>query len=1052
MRPYRFTLALFLLLELPLPASFLGQTAGSSGGDDLAEIKRQCDARNKALGGALDDSGDALSKFDAMLGAVESEAKKEPELATAAAGAPPAKAIEEARTKRDSAQHYVELAKGLQSHAAQELSQAEKEPDPARKMEHYQRALKDMDQGKALAEHAVSGMKEHTTEQRPLAFSSRTYDQLTSMAQALGDNNPNSHLSTLDQSFAGAAKRADETVTRARNTAFFSGAPPAYSNGSVILQDGHKVDVSAIEHAAASVQPTPEHRSLMREVPSPLGGTSYVVDPEVVNRARAADPKVGGVALQVSLLELNAAGVSGFQSNASLEGVDRTVAFSLRRLLTRVQPAASEGQRWASLPAELRFPGGIERIIGYVLDPTRGDVILVGVPAKRPQARMDLDAIVLGLRTSWKDNTSAYVSLDPSPLDPFGPQLSRVGGVPNDSVMARIMLDADYMMKQIMLGTWRTEVPGFRTAVQLKQTDPELLTRPWHVRFWFYPKPLSRYSVAESSSGRTIAFNAELQVLTEQTETQAGTFVAGGTGNDVEGEAALGFTRALDAFSASAKTDPDALLTRLRGLTGIVTLGALLRRAGVDYPVLKEFTALPYRHLEGSEAAPKQYAGVVTEFDYRAQNRLWRISIGGGVALVPRPPHNSPESGVDLLAAQLEPVVDRGELLDRDTIDQSMPVVLARTDAGMTDQRADTLLDQGSAAFRKGQFEQAAQEFRDAADIDPSSIDAFVNLAFSLFRAGHGQEAVKAIRTALLLDPEDHAAQLMEFAIRRSDRSWPGPENRRKMERELLSLYTSNARTTLLQNQEQAYAWAKDAIEIGPEEAAIEAYLIRGFAGLKRAPRAQEEACADLHTAWDGTEYVETSGGSYDNDDRIHALASLGLAQCAVWQQAEALKNGEPGPSLFRSVAADVKQTIDYMKPVEKLYPDLSLVFSAALGLENIRYSLLKLEYIPEAKQREELRLSALGEDLIRRFPESADAYSSVGQLYLDFDDPERAGATCSRWLAIRPHDTACLTIRGTAFAHSGRCAEARQDLSSARKDPEFTSLPGEFKSRCGDL
>jgi Flp pilus assembly protein TadD len=1047
-------IAILLFVLLMGPFTRPSGPATGSETDEIAAIKKQCDERNRALGADIGDSKDAMDKFEAMLGALEKAAEKEPELATAAASVPPAQAIQEAKTVQESVRAYVGAAEKMQTRAAQEVSLAEKEINPTQKVKHYQQAITYLNQGKSLSERAVSTMQERLPGTSHINFNSRAFDQANAMVQALAGNDSSSRLDVLNQAWDGSAKHATQTVIRGGNTAFFSGPPTAYANGTITTQNGRKIDVSAIERAAVNGQQSPVHQPLMRPVPTPGGGTSYMVNPAVYNRARAAsaDPKVGGVDLQVKFLALDAAGVSGFQSGSYLEGVDQTVLLSLKNLLARLQPSASDPKRWASLPKELRFPGGIERIIGYVLDRARGDVVIIGVPAQRPEARMDIDTIILGLRASWRDNKNAYVSLDPLPFDPFGPQLSRVGGVPQDSIMAWIMLNADYMMKEILLGKRQTDVAGYKTVIQMQQANQDLLSHPWRARFWFYPKPLSPYCVAASASGRTVTFNAELQVLSEQMEMQGGAFVSAGTDFGPEEAAAFEFTRDLDAFSASTKTDPDAMFTRLRGLTGIVTLGALLRKAGIDYSVLKQFTDLPYRHLEGAQAAPKQYPGVVAEFDFRAQNRIWRISIGGGVSLVPRLRRSSQESSVDLLAAHLEPKVDSGEVLKSDGIREAIPVVLARTDTGVVSQRADSLLLQGSAAFRKGQVEEAARNFREAAEIDPSSVDAYINLAFSLHRTGRNQEARAAIHTARLLEPEDQAAQLIEYAIRRSDKLWPGPDNPKKVRRELLNLYIDNARVALLQNPSYAYNWAKDAIALGPEEAAAEAYLIRGFVSLKRAPEAPDEACKDLRTAWEATEYVGLSGGSYDSDDRIYALACVGLAHCAVYRQAAELKTGDPGPALFRSVAADIKQSIDYMKPAQKLYPELSLVFTAALELESIRYSLLKMEYRPEAKQSEKARLVTLGEDILRHFPDSADAHSALSQLYLDMDDAGKAIDISSRWLTKHPHDTTGLTLRGTALAQLGKCAEARQDLSSAAKDPQFKGLPTEFKSRCGAL
>jgi len=1049
-----FALGCLLLATLSPAIPLIGQeNAAPSEAQALEEIKKQCDERNRPLGAALSEGKEALDKFESLLGSLEAEAKKEPELATAVAGVPPAEAIQQAHTARDSARLYLGLAEGLRTRATQELAAADKEPQPARKLEHYKQALDLMRHSDTLAQRAIADIKPPEHESRPFHFSSRAFDQVRAIADSLAENNPAANLAPLQKAWDSAATRANATVTSGQGTPFFSGSLRSYSNGIVTLSNGAKVDVRPIEQAAAAG--APQHQPLIRPVPSPASGPGYVVDPAVSNRARAqaGDPKVGGVALQIAFLTLEAAGVGGFRSGSYLEGIDQTVLFSVKRLLTRLQPYAADQRIWASLPEELRFPGNIEQLVGFVLDAPHRDLILIGVPARRPEARIDIDSLILGLRAAWRDNASPYVSLDPSPLDPFGPQLTRVGGIPADSQMAHIMLDADYRMKEILLGRRPTGIAAYKNVIQLRQQDSAQALRPWQARFWFYPKPLSPYSVNVSSSGRTVTFNAELQVLSEQMQTQGAVFVGSDASGGTEEAAAFEFTRILDTLAASATADPQALFSRLRGLTGIVTLGALLRRSGIDYPALQQLAGLPYRRLEGREAVPKQYPGVVTEFDLRAQNRLWRISIGGGVELVPRTRASSHDTAVNLLAAQVERQVDAGELQERPTIRVSVPLVLARNSGSVLDQQVDALLLQGSNAFRDGRYAEAVRFFRDAAAADPSSLDANVNLAFAQSRLGREQDARAAIRTARLLEPDDETARLMEFAIRRNDRSWPGPEDRRRAERTLSTLYTRNAGHALARKDNaQALAWAGDALQLGPEESVTEAYLIRGFAGLGLSPESPSPACTDLRKAWSATEYVAISGGGYDNDARIHALASLGLAHCSLMRQIEALRKGEPGPALFRAIADDLQQAITYMRPAQKEFPDLSLIFSATLSLEANRYFALKNEYRADAQRSETARLVSLAEETLRRFPNAVDVYSSAGQLYLDLGDPEHAASTCSRWLASHPGDTACLAIRGEAFARSGKCPQAREDFSNATRDPQFKAVPAVFQSRCGPL
>ncbi|TAL38446.1 MAG: tetratricopeptide repeat protein [Alphaproteobacteria bacterium] len=1026
--------------------------AAPSPADNLKQISRQCDERIKLLGKNLAQKDDELKALGALLTSMESAAKKEPEAATkSAAGAPPAQVIEAAKTARESGQLYVSLADNMKAQAAKELALAEKEPDPTVKMVHYKQSLDFLDQGETLSRRAISDVPAPAASPavpatRPLNFNLEALNQAKAMAHALEGADTQSQVGTLLKAWDGEAQQLRETTAVSGNTPFFSGEPSAYSSGVVTLGNGNKIDSSVIESAAAGS--APERQPLFKPVPAPDGGTQYTVDPSVVNRAHEAaeDPNVGGVALQIAFLSLDAAGVAGFQGGSSLDGVDHVVLISLQGLLSRLRPHAAD---WEALPDDVRFPGDAGRILGYVLDPLRKDVVLVATQAERPAARMDVDSLILGLRASWKEQVSPKVSLDASPADPFGAQLSRVEGIPKDSVMAKIMLEADYMMKQMMLGQRKTDVASFHPITETLKENPGQLSQPWRSRFWFYPKPLSHYSLAVSTGGRTTTFNAELQVLTEQMTTQGGTFVSSGAAGQLENTAASDFSRSIDAFAGSTDTDPEALLTRLRGISSVVTLGVLLRKAGIDYPVLKDFSGLQYRRLAEGEAAPALYPGIVTKFEHVAQNRVYLTSIGGGVSLVPRPPRGAHQSGVDGLASVLEREVDAGKLLSDGILKESVPVVLARTEGSSLSRRVDELMLRGSAAFAGGQFEEAAKVFRAAIETDPAQVDAYINLSFSLSRLGRDKEAIAAIHTARLLEPDDHTARLVEFAVRKSGEPWAGGDPA-KAYRELRTLYLGNARHALYRgNDAQALAWASDAIAIDRLPTSAEAYYIRGEASLKAAP---EKACSDFERARSETEYAAISGAAYDDDPRLFTLAALGLAECSVRKIGAALDTETPGPELFRASAEKLEQPIADLKSAQKLLPEFPAVSAALLHVEGVHYGFLKSEYTPESLEKEKARLAALGADIASRFPDSSQALYAVGQIYLDLEDAEQAISVCSRSLERQPLDAGCLTVRGVAYALSDKCDDARKDISAASRDSEFSGVPREFKSRCGDL
>src|SRR5207248_891473 len=118
--------------------------------------------------------------------------------------------------------------------------------------------------------------------------------------------------------------------------------------------------------------------------------------------------------------------------------------------------------------------------------------ILVGSPATDPMRRLDIDAIVLAVRQVWREGKTMAVSLDPLPNDFGGPQYPRVIDTPADSIVARIMLDADYAMKRMM-----SLVPG-SGPVDMAAVFQAAHLENFLTRFWLNPQYLGRNAIYRS--------------------------------------------------------------------------------------------------------------------------------------------------------------------------------------------------------------------------------------------------------------------------------------------------------------------------------------------------------------------------------------------------------------------------------------------------------------------------------------------------------------------------------------------------------------------------
>jgi len=124
--------------------------------------------------------------------------------------------------------------------------------------------------------------------------------------------------------------------------------------------------------------------------------------------------------------------------------------------------------------------GGIGWLEAYVVDVDNADVILVG-RSSPGWPTLCLDDLAVNIRNVWDEQPYPHCSLDPRPEDivklnrlmagagniqtlegiralhkqvqaAWGPQTTRVGGVPPESRHGRVMIDADYHMKGVGLG------------------------------------------------------------------------------------------------------------------------------------------------------------------------------------------------------------------------------------------------------------------------------------------------------------------------------------------------------------------------------------------------------------------------------------------------------------------------------------------------------------------------------------------------------------------------------------------------------------------------
>jgi len=193
-------------------------------------------------------------------------------------------------------------------------------------------------------------------------------------------------------------------------------------------------------------------------------------------------------------------------------------ALSMRVLGQKSLEYLSSGSRMNSKLANL---GNINVFEGFILDAENADLVLIGQKSGRGHS-LHVDDLVVNLRNIWSEDAPPSCSLDPGSEDileiqqlpsefagirtpkqgrqliqrvkeVWGPQLIRIGGVPENSRHAHVMIDADYHMKRASLGL--IKVAGMTSYLDKREAaDKKRLLEGEDIfsqgisfnRFWFH--------------------------------------------------------------------------------------------------------------------------------------------------------------------------------------------------------------------------------------------------------------------------------------------------------------------------------------------------------------------------------------------------------------------------------------------------------------------------------------------------------------------------------------------------------------------------------------
>lgn len=315
------------------------------------------------------------------------------------------------------------------------------------------------------------------------------------------------------------------------------------------------------------------------------------------------------------------------------------------------------------VPAEMQYLAGLQRIDYLFVDPDGRDVVLcgpaegfapddqqrmLGLTTGRPAIR--LDDLVVALRAVARGRSSIGCSIDPeesrlaalqqyvrqnsTPINSAGAKrryarmaeilgLERVSvwGVPDDSHFARVLVEADYTMKRISLGTEPSGVRGIPSYLSLITPSGNSMQR-----WWFAP-----YYEAIHAADDGTAFQItgqRVQLLGQEEKVSAG-----------GGRSDFAFTRAstqkfaqlfTEHYPELAQNSP--VFAQLQNLFDLAVVSALLQKAGVPQRIGWRGDELLDRAEVESYRVPLQVPSAAMTRPARGGTMLGLI---GGVTLDP---------------------------------------------------------------------------------------------------------------------------------------------------------------------------------------------------------------------------------------------------------------------------------------------------------------------------------------------------------------------------------------------------------------------------------
>ncbi len=748
-------------------------------------------------------------------------------------------------------------------------------------------------------------------------------------------------------------------------------------------------------------------------------------------------PTVSGVLMDVNI---TADALLEPRASSSITIKD-PIVLSLRTFLN---DADGFRNTWERLPHEIRTLGGLGRIFGFIMDAGQNDLRIVG--QKDPKGNITIDSLILGLRAVWRDGLIPGCSLDPEPFDISGPQYTRVMAVPEDSLFARIMLDADYEMKRIMghgaakygLTAYRSLSDIIGDAYRNNGKNNGVLAR-----FWLYPKALSKANVWMTEDRKAVYFKSGIRVFTEEMVVTLGGMVGAGRQNKEYEAAARNFTGHMSDLEARVVDEKGRYPFReLHGLFDIVAFANLLRRMNVDLPVLRDFVGLPVLKLGPAEAAPPFYRGIQHSVPntpiilcggVEARTRVRSSVFGSPDISAPLPANPSLQTTASDGVAGVD---DSKITIGRDQVEYERSI------------NVENLFLKGCRYLSRGEYESAKSVFERILMVTPGDKDAYAYLALSEIGLDRLGEAEKAVEHSLNSDPRDRFFRTIALHLE-SARSNGGRPKR-------------GADASVLMDLSNQYVREGESLmKLGLTKTALEkarsALVLHK--GNARAHLVAASALGAMDRLDAARKHLLKARKVYRRRLRVHpddSVAKRNLALALTRSVSILLKMNASYPDRepmtvgrAKEVSIYLERAIQGCEEAYELDPSnpatlLSSVF-ARLVKANIYNALGIGGSSDEALLKADL--------LVDRHPRLASAYGARAFVHLSRKNYTDAASDCRQALSISPLSGLGLIVKGKLLKQQNKCQEALYYLGKgARIEPQWRNFVAEDIRGCNGM